>query len=101
MGNDRAKNWDRAGVLTRVSSRYAELFPLRAALQLLPYVGGSLDTVFAGMGTRWQYQRLEHFIKILDQRLQELEKLGWAASVAPSEELFDFFMQIFDNIVRN
>ncbi len=89
-----------AGTLTRISAQYAEAFPLRALIQGIPYVGGSLDTILAGRGSRWQYERLSAFLTLLDRRLRQVEVHGVVPDVDPSEPLFDFVMQVFDHVVR-
>lgn len=86
--------------LTRISAQYAEAFPLRALIQGIPYVGGSLDTILAGRGSRWQYERLSAFLTLLDRRLRQVEVHGAVPDVDPSEPLFDFVMQVFDHVIR-
>jgi hypothetical protein len=89
-----------AGAVTRLSHRYAESFPLRAAHQAIPYVGGSIDTMLAGLGSRWQYQRLQAFVALVDQRLRAVEGSTSIPEVSPSEPLYDFVMHVFEHVVR-
>jgi hypothetical protein len=88
------------GFITRASARYCDKFPLRAAIQAIPGLGGSLDTMLAGLGANWQYKRLEDFISRLNERLGRLEQWGSLSSVDPSESLFDFMMNTFDQVIR-
>jgi len=60
-----------AGAITRLSAQYAHAFPLRSLIQGIPYVGGSLDTILAGLGSRWQHERLSAFLSLLDRRLRK------------------------------
>jgi hypothetical protein len=56
--------------------------------------------MLAGLGAKWKYERLEDFICKLDERLSRLEQLGNALNIEPSEQLFDFMMQVFDQVIR-
>jgi hypothetical protein len=86
--------------ITRASARYAEAFPLRSLIQGIPYVGGSLDTILAGLGSKWQYERLSAFLSLLDRRLKAVEGGEAIPEVQPSEPLYDFVMQVFDHVLR-
>lgn len=82
--------------LTRASESYAEFLELRAAVQFIPFLGGSIDTVLAGLGTRWQTQRLLDFVQDLSARLARLESTqGIVPPVDPSEPFYDFVRQVF------
>jgi len=56
--------------------------------------------MLAGLGANWQYKRLEDFIAELNKRLSRLEQLGNLSNITPSEPLFDFMMQTFDQVIR-
>lgn len=86
---------------TQVSAKYADAFPLRAAIQGIPFVGGSVDTLMAGLGAKWQYRRLEDFLQKLHDRLGRLEKLDDLKVIEPSEPLYDFVMRVFDQVIRS
>ena len=89
-----------SGFITKASAYYYDRFALRAAIQAIPGLGSSLDTMMAGLGAKWQYNRLEDFISALNKRLSRLEQLGKLPSVETSESLFDFIMQVFDQVIR-
>jgi hypothetical protein len=89
-----------SGFITKASAYYYDKFALRAAIQAIPGLGSSLDTMMAGLGAKWQYNRLEDFISALNKRLSWLEQLGKLPSVEPSESLFDFMMQTFDQVIK-
>ena len=40
--------------LSKASEAYADKTALRALIQVIPYVGGSIDTLFAGKGIKLQ-----------------------------------------------
>jgi len=89
-----------AGFITKASSQYCDKFPLRAAIQAIPWLGSSLDTMLAGLGAKWKYERLEDFISKLNERLSRLKQSGTLPTVQPSEALYDFLMQTFDQVIR-
>ena len=89
------------GAITRLSSRYADAFPLRSVIQAIPILGGSLDTMLAGLGARWQYDRLVDFVSAVDTRLRGVECYESVPEIEPSEPLYDFVMKVFDHVVRS
>lgn len=89
-----------SGFITKASAYYYDRFALRAAIQAIPGLGSSLDTMMAGLGAKWQYSRLEDFISALNKRLSRLDQLGKLPSIEPSESLFDFMIQTFDQVIR-
>jgi len=86
--------------ITKASSAYCDKFPLRAAIQAIPVLGGSLDTLLAGLGAKYQYERLEHFIIDLSRRL-EMAKICNQLVIEPGEPLFDFTVQVFDAVIKS
>jgi hypothetical protein len=85
---------------TKLSMQYSSAFPLRAAIQGIPVLGGSLDTILAGLGSKWQTERLESYVKMLEERLKKLEAIRGEIKIEPSEELYDFIMQTIDFAIR-
>ncbi len=83
--------------VTKASAAYCDKFPLRAAIQIIPGLGSALDTMLAGLGADYQYKRLENFITCLTERLNRVEQL---VNIEPSEPLFDFMLQTFDQVRR-
>ncbi|HIJ53121.1 MAG TPA: hypothetical protein HPP66_08215 [Planctomycetes bacterium] len=97
MEQDKNKEEKAIGFITKASAAYCDKFPLRSAIQAIPYLGSSLDTMLAGLGANYKYKRLEDFIAVLNKRLSNIEK---NVNIEPSEPLFDFMMQIFDQVSR-
>jgi hypothetical protein len=86
--------------LTNLSRGYADSYSLRAAIQAIPGLGGSLDTMLAGLGARWQMERFEAFISSLDRRLTAVEGPGRVPALEPSEPLYDFIMEAIEKTIR-
>jgi hypothetical protein len=86
------------GAIGKASEKYAETLSLRALIQVIPWVGGAVDTLLGGRGSRISQRRIEDFLRQLQERLQKVEK---ATTVEPSEEFFDLMMGAFDGVLRS
>lgn len=84
-------------LLEKASQKYGEYSSLRATVQVIPCVGGALDTLFSGKGAQFQQQRIEYFLSILDQRLTSLEI---ATDLEADENFYDFIVTTFDGVIR-
>jgi hypothetical protein len=83
--------------LGKASSAYSKKTALRATIQVIPYVGGALDTLFSGKDAKIQQQRVETFLSELDERLKKIEGL---TDLEPTEELLDLFTSVLDGVVK-
>jgi hypothetical protein len=86
--------------LTKLSFHYSNAFPLRALIQGIPILGGALDTMLSGLGSKWQTERFENYIKLLEERLARLERNQGPVKVDPSEPLYDLIIQTFDYVLK-
>ena len=82
--------------LVKASEVYADNTVLRAGIQTIPHIGGPLDTLLSGKGAKVQYERLEHFVSELSERLKSVE------SIPPFDEqiLCDLAMDAMEKSVR-
>jgi len=87
-------------IVTEWSRRYADMYPLRAAVQAIPALGGSLDMMLSGLGAKWQMERFEAFVSELDRRLSAVETQTAILPPEPSEPLYDFIMQTISEVIR-
>ena len=85
--------------LLEISGHYSKMYSLRAAIQLIPHIGSSLDTLFAGAGTNWQLKRLEAFIQDLCRKFEKIDQV--MPELEPNERLFDFVVQVFNEVIRH
>ena len=83
--------------LKAMSESYNNDITSRAAIQLIPIIGGPLDTIMAGYGAEIQTDRFYALIDALGRRLDKLED---ATGIEVSEELFDLFRIATENSVR-
>ena len=80
-----------------VREMYVSLPELRAAIQLLPVVGGSIDTLIEGRLSQIQARRIEHLVACLSARLSGLEK---TAAKLHGEEFADLVQTTFEKAAR-
>jgi hypothetical protein len=95
-----AKTDEHENALTKLSLQYRDTFVLRAAIQGIPVLGGSPDTILGGLGSKWQARRLESYVRMLEERLARLEVIMGKITIDPTEELYDFIMQTFDFAIK-
>ena len=62
-----------SAAISKLQQRYVDVVTLRACVQAIPYIGGSLDTLLAGRATQIQLQRVEKFASDLAHRLASVE----------------------------
>jgi hypothetical protein len=77
--------------------RYASSDTLRVAVQLVPVVGGAIDTILSGRGSRLQFTRLERFIGQLHDRLLHVEAGGINVD---SDDFVDFMITCLEKASR-
>ncbi len=85
---------------TEMSNRYNNSFPLRAAIQAIPGVGSTIDTLLGGLGAKYQYERFEDFLKQLDDRTRNLQLKGIPFKLEETEQAYDFIISVFDHVRR-
>jgi len=83
--------------IEKVSQSYTERTKLRASVQIIPYVGGALDTLISQRAAEIQEERLSSFLSELCTRLSKLEH---AKNIEPSGELYDFMCVSFEGVTR-
>lgn len=83
-------------IIEKASTTYTESTKIRAAVQAIPYLGGPLDTLLAGKGSKIQNERLQHFLGELSSRLDHLEQ----APIVDEDTLFDFAMEVIEKTVK-
>jgi hypothetical protein len=88
------------GKLTKASIQYGDLTVIRAIIQAIPTVGGSLDTLLAAGGQKWKAERAEHFFSELNQQVRALAAPPKLKDVATSEELHDLVHYSLEQVVK-
>lgn len=84
-------------IIRKAAERYAETTTLRAAVQAIPFIGGSLDALIGGEGQKIQQRRVAHFISELDARLRKIED---PRSELSEEDLFDLMLATFERVAK-
>lgn len=83
--------------ISRFRQRYADQVFLRATVQAIPYIGGSLDTLLSGRATQIHLKRVEKFIDNLADRLAVIE--GATANL-DDEAFADLMLDTFEAVAR-
>ena len=83
--------------ISKVQQRYADTLSLRASVQAIPYIGGSLDTLLAGRVAQIHLERVEKFASDLAHRLAAVES---AAANLNDEAFADLMLSTFEKVAR-
>jgi len=95
---NKKKEKTKAGFITKASAIYTDKFLLRAKIQLIPGIGGALDTLLSGLGAKYQFERLEHLINEVYDQLKHIKNFN---AIEPTEPLYDFMMGVFDQAIKS
>lgn len=86
-----------ASEISKLRQRYADIVILRASVQAIPYIGGSLDTLLAGRAAQIHLERVEKFASDLAHRLAAVES---AAANLNDEAFADLMLSTFEEVAR-
>ena len=75
---------------------YADNLPLRTLVQLVPGIGGTLDMLMSERGSALRWERVEHTISALRERLDGVENL----TIPTEDELFDLAGRALESAAR-
>lgn len=80
--------------------KYEESNVLRALVNLIPTIGGSLDILLSIKGSKWREERLKEFLTDLDKRVEEMENQELIEKISQSEEFYDLVVQSMNSVVK-
>jgi hypothetical protein len=83
--------------IDKAAEKYLEHDVFRAGVQLIPYVGGPIDTILSGRASRIQMERLEQFVLELRSRLEAVEVIRAEVN---GEEFADFMLSALEKVWR-
>jgi len=83
--------------IAKARGKYAESISLRAAMQAIPYIGSSVDTLLAGRASQIHLERVETFASELHRRLEHLEH---AKANLEDEAFADLILATFERVAR-
>jgi hypothetical protein len=88
-------------ICNRAILTYLDNLSLRALIQMIPHIGGSIDILLAGKGAKIQQARLESFLDSLSARVKEIEdSANTTFQISQDEELYDFILATFSDVVK-
>lgn len=59
--------------LMKASEKYSELTAIRAGINAIPFVGGSIDVLISGEAQKIAQRRIEDLISSLSTQLQQVQ----------------------------
>nr|WP_315202830.1 hypothetical protein [uncultured Flavobacterium sp.] len=80
--------------------KYEESNVLRALVNLVPNIGGSLDILLSIKGSKWREERLKAFLTDLDKRIGEIENEEILDKISESEEFYDLMVQSMNSVIK-
>lgn len=80
--------------------KYEENNVLRALVNLIPTIGGSLDILLSVKGSKWREERLREFLTDLDKRVKEMDNQELVKKISESEEFYDLIVQSMNSIIK-
>lgn len=83
--------------LVQASRVYADQTLVRAAINAIPFIGGSLDILLSSSGQNFVIRRIEKFISELNNQLGQLEKSKVNHDFLETEEGFDLAIKAFNS----
>lgn len=86
--------------LQKFSKKYGDITALRALMQAIPYVGGSLDTLLSDSGQKIKWRRVEDFLQKLNERISRLEKEPEITNLAENENAYDLLSYGLEQAVK-
>lgn len=83
--------------IDKAAEKYLEHDVFRAGVQLIPYIGGPIDTILSGRASRIQMERLEQFVLDLRSRLEAVEVIHADVN---GDEFTDFMLGVLEKVWR-
>ena len=100
MGDKMEKITSEKSLATNLSDKYGQQTWVRALVQAIPYVGGSLDTLVSAQGQRLREERLNHYVSEIGENVRGLEEKFERLITNSGEETFDLFRSHIENVDR-
>jgi hypothetical protein len=86
--------------LKSLQVKYTENKVLRAAINLIPNIGGSLDILISTDISKRNFERYDNFIADLKSQLQNIDESKISQTYLNSEEFYDLFIQTSTLVVK-
>jgi hypothetical protein len=83
--------------LTKASEIYSDQVIIRAGINAIPFVGGSIDVILSSLGQKFVIKRIEDFITELKSEVELLESQKINHDFLNSEEGFDLIVKSFNS----
>ena len=86
--------------LIEASKAYSDQTIIRAGINTIPFVGGSIDILLSSTGQNFVIKRIENFIAELDREISTLNESKINYDFFQSEEGFDLIIKAFNSVSK-
>jgi hypothetical protein len=86
--------------LLRASEVYADQVLIRASINAIPFIGGSIDVLLSSFGQKFVIKRIENFLTELNHEISLLDSKKINHDFLNSEEGFDLIIKSFNSASR-
>lgn len=87
-------------MISKASQLYSDQTAIRALINAVPFVGGSLDVIFVSKGQKLVEQRIYEFIKNLTEELNKVSEDKVDKKYLDSEEWFDVVIKAMNSAMK-
>lgn len=86
--------------LVKLSKVYADQTLIRSLINIIPYVGGSIDLLLSSSGQNYVIRRIEYLISELNEQIGKLDETKINRDFLETEEGFDLIIKAFNSASR-
>ncbi|PIF34537.1 hypothetical protein CLU81_5192 [Flavobacterium sp. 9] len=86
--------------LVQASKAYSDQIVLRAAINAIPQIGGSLDILLSSSGQNFVIKRIEEFVSELSHQIEQLDTSKINYDFFEKEEFYDLIIKAFNSASR-
>lgn len=83
--------------LIKASKVYSDQTLIRAGINAIPFVGGSLDILLSSAGQNFVMKRIQNFIEQLETQVSQLDESKINADFLKTEQGFDLIVKVFNS----
>jgi len=97
----KSKSLKTPNVAIKVVEKYSSKTTLRALVNLIPYVGGSIDILLTSRSEKISSARLEKYLQKLKHEFKAIDESKIDYTFLNSEEFYDLVLQTFNSVLKS
>lgn len=89
--------------MKKLLEKYSDNSWFRSLVNLIPYIGSSLDIILYENGTKWREKRIKILLDSLQEKLTKVEYIfdeNTIEKLSESEEFYDIIIQSFNSVIK-